>query len=156
MTAHCYLDMLGELAITASHSRPRVSNDNPHSESLFKTVKYQPDYPRRFSNYSHANIWCAEFFDWYNNAHHHSSLGGHTPHDVFTGADKAVNIQRQNALDEIYKKHPNRFVNGAPKSALPAKVVYINPVLDDDGDIIELEHVNFPTLNRVKNKLTSA
>lgn len=66
MTAHCYLDLLGELAITASHSRPRVSNDNPMSEAQFKTMKYQPDYPRCFDSYDHAMRWCEEYVHWYN------------------------------------------------------------------------------------------
>ncbi|QPT40496.1 Uncharacterised protein [Oligella ureolytica] len=62
MTAHCYLDLLGELAITASHSRPRVSNDNAMSESQFKTLKYQPDYPRRFDSFDHAMRWCEDYY----------------------------------------------------------------------------------------------
>jgi len=72
MTAHCYLDLLSELAITASHSRPRVSNDNAMSEAQFKTLKYQPDYPRRFDDYAHAQHWCQDYVRWYNEDHHHS------------------------------------------------------------------------------------
>ncbi|WP_407701059.1 integrase core domain-containing protein [Thiomicrospira microaerophila] len=69
----------------ASHSRPRVSNDNPMSEAQFKTLKYQPDYPRRFDNYDHAMRWCQDYVTWYNHEYHHSALAGFTPHQVFSG-----------------------------------------------------------------------
>jgi putative transposase len=150
MTAHCYLDLLGELAITASHSRPRVSNDNPHSESLFKTAKYQPDFPRRFANYSHAKQWCDGFVDWYNFSHHHSSLAGYTPCQVFTQAHETLHEQRQQVLDKQFDQHPNRFVKGRPKVAIPPAVVEINPVTDDQGDSVITDTVNFATLARAK------
>ena len=85
MIAHGYLEMMNELDITCSHSRPRVSNDNAFSESQFKTQKYQPDYPGRFTGDAHANGWCGEYFDWYNFKHHHSGLTGFTPEQVSTG-----------------------------------------------------------------------
>ncbi len=72
MTAHGYLDQMLELDVTCSHSRPRVSNDNPYSESQFKTQKYQPDYPGRFVDIHHARQWTEEYVDWYNTQHHHS------------------------------------------------------------------------------------
>ena len=157
MTAHCYLDLLGELAVTASHSRPppRVSNDNPHSESLFKTAKYQPDYPRRFASAGHARQWTEEFVEWYNFSHHHSSLAGFTPCQVFTGECEQLNIGRQQVLDKQYLEHSNRFVNGHPKASLPPAVVEINPVVDEDGNPDHSGPVNFPTLNRAKSNLTS-
>ena len=74
MIAHGYLDQMRELDVTCSHSRPRVSNDNPFSESQFKTQKHQPDYPGRFSDVSHARHWSEDYFDWYNFEHHHSGL----------------------------------------------------------------------------------
>ena len=85
MTAHGYLDQMRELAITCSHSRPRVSNDNPYSESQFKTQKYQPDYPGRFKDIDHARLWIEAYTQWYNAEHHHSGLAGFTPEQVFTG-----------------------------------------------------------------------
>ena len=148
MTAHCYLDLLGELAITASHSRPRVSNDNPYSESLFKTAKYQPDFPRRFANYSHAKQWCETFVDWYNFNHHQSSLAGYTPCQAFTQAHETLHAQRQQVLDKQFDQDPNRFVKGRPKVAVPAAVVEINPVTDDQGDSAITDTVNFATLPR--------
>ena len=149
MTAHCYLDLLGELAITASHSRPRVSNDNPMSEAQFKTLKYQPDYPRRFDGYGHANTWCKDYVQWYNHEHHHSSLAGFTPSQVFTGEHTRVGAERQAALNEAYHLNPQRFVNGPPKAARPPKHVYINPIVDlTEGN--ETTAVNFPSLTRAK------
>lgn len=149
MTAHCYLDLLGELAITASHSRPRVSNDNPMSESQFKTLKYQPDYPRRFDGYGHAQTWCEDYVHWYNHEHHHSALAGFTPAEVFTGEHFRIGAERQVALDEAYRLNPLRFINGAPKAAMPPRNVYINPIVDlTDNE--ETTAVNFPTLTRAK------
>jgi putative transposase len=150
MTAHCYLDLLGELAITASHSRPRVSNDNPMSEAQFKTMKYQPDYPRRFRDYHHAQLWCRDYVQWYNHDHHHSALAGFTPEQVFTGDYLEVARQRQMALDEAYRQHPRRFINGKPEVSMPPGDVYINPVTEDCSDATESSTVNFPTLRRVR------
>jgi putative transposase len=149
MTAHCYLDLLSELSVTPSHSRPRVSNDNPMSEAQFKTLKYQPDYPRRFKNYHHAQRWCQDYVGWYNEHHHHSALAGFTPQQVFTGEYLALAQQRQAVLDAAYTRHPERFVKGRPLVAMPPKDVYINPV--PEGEITAAESgVNFPTLDRVR------
>ena len=143
MTAHCYLDLLGELAIAASHSRPRVSNDNPMSESQFKTLKQQPDYPRRFESQSHAQYWCTDYFDWYNHQHCHSALAGFTPMQVFTGTFPTLAAQRQAALDRIYQKHPERFARGRSIVALPPKDVYINPVVEETLECVS-NTVKFP------------
>lgn len=148
MTAHCYLDLLSELAITASHSRPRVSNDNAMSESQFKTMKYQPDYPRRFQGHQHAEAWCRDYVQWYNHDHHHSALAGFTPVEVFTGDYHAIAEKRQIALDEAFNRNPSRFTRGAPKVAMPPSDVFINPVPDSDGLISQPSGVNFPTLRR--------
>jgi putative transposase len=85
MTAHGFLDLLAELGVDPSHSRPRVSNDNAFSEAQFKTLKYQPDFPGRFRDLEQARAWCAEFFDWYNHHRQHSGLALFTPADVFHG-----------------------------------------------------------------------
>ncbi len=118
------------------------------------TAKYQPDYPRRFDHYSHANQWCESFFDWYNYSHHHSTLAGYTPAQVFTSEYIKLQNQRQQTLDAHYMQYPQRFVNGAPIAKLPPEVVYINPVVDEQGEIITEENVNFSTLSRAKCKLT--
>ena len=147
MIARAYLDLMGEHGVTCSHSRPRVSNDNPFSESQFKTAKYQPDYPGRFENVSHARQWHEQYFDWYNFQHHHSGLGGYTPEQVFTGRYRELAIIRQQALDARYETHPERFVRGSPEAAQPPQRVAINPlteqqVMDDEGT----GSVNMPTL----------
>lgn len=152
MTAHCYLDLLGELAITASHSRPRVSNDNAMSESQFKTMKYQPDYPCRFDNYGHALRWCDDYTQWYSHQHHHSALAGFTPYQVFSGEYLEIAQVRQAALDAMYERHPERFTQGRPTVQMPPIEVCINPV-PEDADPATLEKgVNFPTLPRVMAK----
>ena len=146
MTAHGYLDQMKELDVTCSHSRPRVSNDNPFSESQFKTQKYQPDYPGRFADITHARGWCENYFKWYNAEHHHSGLAGFTPEQVFTGCYHEVAQRKQRALDVRYKRNPERFVRGRPTAPMPPKTVAINPIVDTgDGKPIE-DRVNFPTL----------
>jgi putative transposase len=133
----------------SSHSRPRVSNDNPVSEAQFKTLKYQPDYPRRFADYDHAQRWCQDYVGWYNQQHHHSSLAGFTPQQVFTGDYFELARQRQRVLDTAYVRHPERFVKGRPLVAMPPQDVYINPV--SEGDEAKGETgVNFPTLKRLR------
>jgi len=146
MTAHCYLDLLCELTITASHSRPRVSNDNPMSEAQFKTLKYQPDYPRRFDHYDHAMRWCTDYVEWYNHTHHHSSLEGFTPEQVFTGRYVDIARVRQGALNEAFAEHPERFIQGRPLAKLPPQEVTINPIPDDAEPSVIEQGVNFPTL----------
>lgn len=146
MIAHGYLDMMNELSITCSHSRPRVSNDNPFSESQFKTQKYQPDYPGRFDNVAHARQWNEEYFDWYNFKHHHSGLAGFTPEQVFTGRYLEVAQLKQQALDASYDRNPERFVRGRPRVAMPPESVSINPVVPDANGMITDDRVNFPTL----------
>ncbi|MCF6283316.1 MAG: IS3 family transposase [Candidatus Polarisedimenticolaceae bacterium] len=106
MIAHGYLESMRELDVTCSHSRPRVSNDNPFSESQFKTQKYQPDYPGWFDSLAHARRWCEDYFDWYNMEHHHSGLSGFTPEQVFTGHYEMVAEQKQQVLDIRYEKNP--------------------------------------------------
>lgn len=146
MIAHGYLDLMRELDVTCSHSRPRVSNDNPYSESQFKTQKYQPDYPGRFTDVAHARRWCEEYFAWYNAEHHHSGLAGFTPEQVFTGCYHEIALQKQRALDERYKRNPERFVHGRPRLPMPPKSVAINPVVPTDGESVVDDRVNFPTL----------
>lgn len=146
MIAHGYLDLMRELDVTCSHSRPRVSNDNPFSESQFKTQKYQPDYPGRFNDVSHARRWCESYFGWYNVEHHHSGLAGFTPQQVFTGCYHEVARQKQRALDARYERHPERFVHGRPTVAMPPEAVAINPVLEAGEDSMFDVRVNFPTL----------
>lgn len=128
MTAVGFIDLLASLGVQRSLSRPRVSNDNPFSEACFKTIKYQPDYPGRFSGASDARRWFTEFFQWYAHQHRHSGLALFTPADVFFGRVPELAAQRQRALDAAYDAHPERFVLGHPTVRLPPAKVTINPV----------------------------
>ena len=128
--------LLGSLGVTRSFSRPHVSDDNAFSESQFKTLKYQPDYPERFSSLAHARAWAQEFFDWYNDHHQHSGLALFTPSDVFYGRVDDIAARRQLALDAAYASHPERFPNGPPVARRPPTSVAINP-LSVDGEAHE-------------------
>lgn len=139
MTAKSMAFMLADLGVTKSHSRPNVSNDNPFSESLFKTLKYRPEFPERFGSIEDARTHLRHFFSWYNNHHYHSSLGLFTPADVHYGRVEAKVETRQVALDTAYARHPERFVHGAPNVSRPPEKVWINPpkessaVADDES-----------------------
>jgi putative transposase len=82
MIAKSLAILLGDLGVTKSHSRPHVSDGNPFSEAQFKTVKYHPDYPKRFGSQADARSWSRRFFNWYNNEHFHSGIGLLTPADL--------------------------------------------------------------------------
>lgn len=127
MTAGSMTQLLATLQIDRSLSRPHVSDDNPFVESHFKTAKYQPDYPGRFSSLLHVRAYFGEFLDWYCHQHHHAGLALFTPADVFHGRVEEVAARRQAALDLAYAAHPERFVHGPPTAARPPAVAAINP-----------------------------
>jgi putative transposase len=102
--------LLAELGVSKSHSRPHNSDDNPYSESQFKTLKYRPDYPDYFESESEARDWSRAFFDWYNYEHYHSALGLLTAADVHFGRAEEIIQKRQEVLQRAYDKHPERFV----------------------------------------------
>jgi putative transposase len=119
--------LLSDLGITKSHSRPHVSNDNPFSEAQFKTLKYQPLFPKQFGSIEDARAFCHPFFDWYNNEHHHSGIGWLTPAILhYRQAEQAVQ-QRQQVLLAAYLAHPERFVQGQPSPPSVPTEVWINP-----------------------------
>ena len=125
-TAKDWQALFEDLGIVRSLSRPRVSNDNPHSEALFKTTKYAPTYPGRFATFAHAERWCRTFFQYYNHAHRHSGIAYCTPSTVFHGHAPPHLAQRDVTLRTAYRHHPERFVHGAPKPATLPSVVYLN------------------------------
>jgi putative transposase len=127
MTSKTLAQLLADLDVTRSFSRPYVSNDNPFSESQFKTVKYHPSYPGRFSGLDDALPWGRQFFPWYNHEHRHSSIAYLTPADVFHGRAEAVLDRRHAVLIDAYARHPERFPNGPPKRAQLPPATYINP-----------------------------
>jgi putative transposase len=118
--------LLADLGVTKTHSRPYVSNDNPYSESQFKTMKYRPDFPERFGSIQDARAWARPFFHWYNHEHHHSGLGLLTPVTVHYGQAQAVIEQRRKVLLAAYAAHPERFVRGEPKPPSLPTEVWIN------------------------------
>jgi putative transposase len=126
MTSKTVAFLLGELGVTKTHSRPYVSNDNPYSESQFKTMKYRPEFPERFGCYQDAHRFCGEFFPWYNHEHHHSGLGYLTPYEVHYGLAEKRREQRAAVLKEAFEKNPQRFVRGLPTPALLPTTAWIN------------------------------
>jgi putative transposase len=127
MTSKSVALLMADLGVTKTHSRPHVSNDNPFSESQFKTLKYRPDYPERFGCQQDARTWATAFFQWYNHEHHHSALGLLTPADVHFGRAQTVLDQRQQVLHAAYLKNPERFVKGVSVPAQVPAAVWINP-----------------------------
>jgi len=119
--------LLADLGVTKSHSRPHTSNDNPFSESHFKTLKYQPTFPKRFGCIEDAKAFCRAFFDWYNQQHHHTGIGLMTPDQVHYGQANAVYAARQETLDHAFRDNPERFVNKAPMPPDKPTEVWINP-----------------------------
>jgi hypothetical protein len=129
MTSKAVAFLLAGLGVTKTHSRPHVSNDNPYSESQFKTMKYRPKFPERFGCYQDAHRFCGEFFSWYNHEHHHSGLGYLTPYEVHYGLAEKRREQRAAVLQEAFEKNPQRFVRGLPRPAL-LPTVWINKPKD--------------------------
>lgn len=132
MTSKPVAFLLAELGVTKTHSRPHVSNDNPYSESQFKTMKYRPQFPERFGCFQDARGFCAEFFPWYNQEHHHSGLGFLTPFEVHFGQAKQRREKRALVLRSAFERNPERFVRGLPQPPdLPAEV-WINKPKEAD------------------------
>ena len=126
MRSKTVAQLLADLGVTKTHSRPYVSNDNPYSESQFKTMKYRPDFPERFGAIQDSRAWARPFFHWYNHEHHHSGLGLLTPATVHYGQAQAVIEQRRKVLLAAYTAHPERFVRGEPKPPSLPTEVWIN------------------------------
>ncbi len=130
MTSTSMAELLEDLGVTRSLSRPRTSNDNPYSEANFKTAKYRPDYPARFENVDEARPWMDRFVAWYNAEHYHSGIAYLHPADVHAGTATAVVDARQDILDAAYAAHPGRFRHRPPTAATPPAQAWINrPVI---------------------------
>jgi putative transposase len=127
MKSHTVAQLMATLGVTKSHSRPHVSNDNPFSESQFKTLKYRPGFPDRFGSQQDAQSFCGEFFHWYNDEHYHSGLGMLTPASVHYGHAAEVLARRGKTLDAAYAAHPERFVGKRPQPLALPEAVWINP-----------------------------
>jgi putative transposase len=127
MTSSTVAEMLAGLGIKRSLSRPGVSNDNPYSEALFKTLKYGLAFPDRFGSLDHARDFCDRFFDEYNHRHRHSGIGWHTPASVHHGLARAIRTRRQAVLDDAWKRHPERHRRRPTAPRIPAEAWINNP-----------------------------
>jgi putative transposase len=127
MTAKPLAFLLADLGVTKTHSRPYVSNDNPFSESWFKTLKYRPDFPERFGSIEDARLHCRVFFPWYNTEHRHSGLALLTPETVHYQRTEQVIQTRSATLDAAFAANPNRFKGQPPSPRRPPEAVWINP-----------------------------
>ncbi len=127
------LETLYKLGITPSNSRPRVSNDNPYAESVFKTVKYRPNYePKGFATIEEAREWCAGFVQWYRHEHHHSGICFLCPAEVHAGKAQAMLLNRHEVYEAARSAHPERWNGRATRKwELPVEV-WLNPAQDSE------------------------
>ena len=126
MTSKPVAQLLVDLGVIRSHSRPRVSNDNPYSESQFKTLKYCPAFPDRFGSLADARAFGEAFFGYYNHEHRHTGIGLHTPASVHHGTAHQVRALRQQTLDTAYATHPPRFGHRPPRPPQHPTEAWIN------------------------------
>jgi len=133
MRSKLVAELCSDLGIGASHSRPRVSNDNPFSEAQFRTFKYRPEFPDRFGSLADARAISHDLFAWYNDAHHHSGLSYLTPADVHYDRAATILEVRHHTRLAAYAAHPERFVQGPPRLELLPHAVWINPPAKSTG-----------------------
>jgi putative transposase len=134
MRAKSTRDMLDDLGATRSYSRPRVSNDNPFSESQFGTLKQRPELPGRLGSAQHARQVLRPLLTSYNEEHHHSGIQLLTPAQVHYGRAEEVLAQRHTVRLAAYNAHPERFINGPPKLEILKGEVWINQPVDDPSE----------------------
>lgn len=127
MTSVTVAQLLADLGVTKTHSRPHVSDDNPYSEAQFKTLKYRPEFPACFGSMEDARAFCGPFFRWYNTDHRHSGIALLTPEVLHTGRANAVVAARAQILLQAHAAHPERFVRGIPKPPAIPEAAWINP-----------------------------
>jgi putative transposase len=140
MTSKPVAFLMADLGVTKTHSRPYVSDDNPYSESQFRTLKYRPEFPDRFGCLPDSRAFCQDFFQWYNEEHRHSGLGLLTPAMVYFGQAPAVLAARQVVLDAAYQAHRDRFVRRPPKPLPLPSEVWINKPAKTDLKTEENSH----------------
>ena len=125
MTSKTVAQLLEDLGVTRTHSRPHVSDDNPYIEAHFKTLKYCPAWPGHFDTLDDARTWCEQFFDYYSHIHRHRALGLHTPASVHYGTATEIRAQRTQTLNAAYTANPSRFATRPVPPKLPT-VAWIN------------------------------
>jgi putative transposase len=133
MTSKGVAELLADLGVGRTHSRPHVSNDNPYSEAAFKTLKYCPAFPARFGSIADARAFCETFFEYYNHHHRHSGIGLHTPASVHYGTATEIRAKRAATLDAAYAANPRRFCGRRPTPPKLPTVAWINnPTIQTD------------------------
>jgi putative transposase len=134
MTSKGVAELLTDLGVARTHSRPHVSNDNPYSEAVNKTLKYCPAFPARFGSIEDARAFCADFFEYYNHHHRHSGIGLHTPASVHYGTAQEIRAKRAETLHAAYTANPCRFGNRRPSPPRLPTAAWINkPTIDNDA-----------------------
>jgi len=118
--------LLADLCVTKTHSRPHVSNDNPYSEAQFKTLKYCPAFPERFGSIQDSRLFCRDFFHWYNKEHRHSGIGLMTTEQVHYGMAQELMNYRSEILRAAFEENPRRFKGRIPKPPSLPNAVWIN------------------------------
>ena len=141
--------LMADLGVTKTHSRPHVSDDNPYSESQFKTLKYRPGFPDRFGSIQDARSFCLEFFPWYNDEHRHSGVGLMTPEMVHYGKAERVISQRKIVLAAAFNIHPERFVRGVPMPPSLPDSVWINKPKGDSQMAVSVDNAETPMLSNI-------
>jgi len=131
MTSKTVAHLLADLGVTKTHSRPHVSNDNPYSESQFKTMKYRPEFPDRFGCIEDSRFFLGGFFTWCNTQHRHSGIGLMTPEMVHYGKAQDIWEQRKKVLLIAAERHPERFVKKTPTPPALPTAVWINKPMDE-------------------------
>lgn len=137
MKSKVVANLLADLGVTKTHSRPHTSDDNPYSEAQFKTLKYRPEFPQRFDSMDQARSHCQQFFTWYNQQHKHSGIAMLTPETVHYGHANQVLEQRRQTLQQAFNEHPERFKGKLPKLADLPESVWINkphPTIEEQTD----------------------
>ena len=127
MRSHSVSQLLEHLGILKTHNRPYTSDDNPFSESQFKTLKYHPQFPERFNSFEEAELFCQQFFHWYNTQHYHSGLCWLTPKSVHYKKGNMILEKRNKVLLKAFEQYPERFNYKKPALKILPDAVYINP-----------------------------
>jgi putative transposase len=141
--------LLVDLDVARTHSRPHVSDDNPYSESQFKTLKYRPEFPERFGSIEDARAHCQRFFHWYNHEHRHSGIGLMTPHAVHNGVADALQAQRTQTLQLAYAAQPLRFKGRIPQPPALPTAAWINPPKKEAVTTATINSCSLISSNRV-------
>jgi putative transposase len=142
MKSKAVAELLVDLGVIKTHSRPHVSDDNPFSEAQFKTLKYCPQFPERFGCIQDARAFCKDFFSWYNNEHQHTGIGLMTPCQVQYGLAEDIYKVRAEVLKAAFEKHPQRFKGAVPQPPQLPQEVWINKPKEENCQILELNLID--------------